>query len=40
MTAARKAAEIEQNGMRNYYGIPGANYSVARNAVKNEDWFK
>ena len=40
MTAARKAAEIEQNGMRNYYGIASANYSVARNAVQNEDWFK
>ena len=39
MSAARKAAEIEQNKIRGYYNIPQSNYSSVRQIVTG-DWFK
>lgn len=39
MSAARKAAEIEQNKIRGYYNIPQSNYSSVRQII-NEDWYK
>lgn len=39
MSAARKAAEIEQNRIRGYYNIPYSNYHSVRQIV-NKDWYK
>ena len=39
MSAARKAAEIEQNKIRGYYNIPQSNYSSVRQVVT-EDWYR
>ena len=39
MSAARKAAEIEQNKIRGYYNIPYSNYHSARQIVT-KDWYR
>ena len=39
MSAARKAAEIEQNKIRGYYNIPQSNYNSVRQIVT-EDWYR
>ena len=39
MSAARKAAEIEQNRIRGYYNIPYSNYHSVRQIV-NKDWYR
>ena len=39
MSAARKAAEIEQNKIRGYYNIPYSNYHQARQIVT-KDWYR
>lgn len=39
MSAARKAAEIEQNKIRGYYNIPYSNYHSVRQIV-NKDWYR
>lgn len=39
ISAARKAAEIEQNRIRGYYNIPYSNYHSVRQIV-NKDWYR
>ena len=39
MSAARKAAEIEQNRIRGYYNIPYSNYHSVRQIVT-KDWYR
>lgn len=39
ISAARKAAEIEQNKVRGYYNIPQSNYNSVRQVVA-EDWYR